>query len=220
MGKLIVIEGLDGSGKSTQFDLLIRRFAAEQIQVHPLSFPDYASDSSALIRMYLRGDFGTAPGDVNSYAASAFYSVDRYASYKTAWERSYLAGARFIAARYTTSNMIYQLAKLEQSQWDAYLAWLEDLEYVKMGIPRPDLVLYLDVPVDLSQQLLSKRYHGDDEKKDIHERDLLYLKQCAQAAAYAACRNAWTIVPCAENGALRSVESIHEEIAAIIRRFI
>ena len=143
MGKLIVIEGTDGSGKSTQFKKLTERVTAEGIEFQKLVFPQYAEPSSALIRMYLGGEFGTKPTDVNAYAASAFYAVDRYASYKEVWGEFYESGGTVVSGRYTTSNAIHQTSKLPREQWEDFLNWLYDFEYNKLGLPEPDLVIFL-----------------------------------------------------------------------------
>lgn len=165
MGKLIVLEGLDGSGKSTQLELLLAGLQKRGIDCKSFSFPDYASEASAPLRMYLSGAFGDKPDAVNPYAAAAFFSIDRYASYKQHWETYYQNGGNVIVGRYTTSNAIHQTSKLPPEQWEDYLAWLYDFEYRKMGIPQPDLVLFLDMPVAVSQKLLNGRYHGDEKKK-------------------------------------------------------
>ena len=157
---LIVIEGLDGSGKGTQ-SAKLAEYATEHGGARKITFPDYDSPSSALVKMYLAGDFGKEAGAVNAYAASTFYAVDRFASYQTQWKEEYLVGKTIIADRYVTANMVYQLSKLPESEWDGFLHWLEDLEYEKLGLPRPDRVLYLDVPPTVSQKLLQNRYHGD-----------------------------------------------------------
>lgn len=212
MGKLIVLEGLDGSGKSTQLELLLAGLQKRGIECKSFSFPDYASDASAPLRMYLSGAFGKKPGDVNPYAAAAFFSIDRYASYKQHWETYYRAGGNVIVGRYTTSNAIHQTSKLPPEQWEAYLAWLYDFEYGKMGIPQPDLVLFLDMPVAVSQKLLSGRYQGDEEKKDIHERDVAYLENCRKAAVYTAAYSGWETIRCGEGDAPRPVEDIAAEL--------
>ena len=212
MGKLIVIEGLDGSGKSTQLDLLIERLKGLNIDCRSVSFPDYESDSSALVRMYLAGKFGNKPDDVNPFAASVFYTVDRYASYKQNWGEYYDAGGVIIAGRYTTSNAVHQTSKLEKSEWETFLNWLYDFEYNKVRIPKPDKVIFLDMPVEVSQKLLSGRYKGDESKKDIHESDVNYLDNCRKAAVFTANFSGWTVVPCAENNEARTINEISDDI--------
>ena len=202
MGKLIVIEGLDGSGKSTQLDLLLERLKGLNIDCRSVSFPDYESDSSALVKMYLAGKFGKKPDDVNPFAASVFYTVDRYASYKQNWGEYYDAGGVVIAGRYTTSNAVHQTSKLNDSEWESFLNWLYDFEYNKVGIPKPDKVIFLDMPVEVSQKLLSGRYKGDESKKDIHESDVAYLDNCRKAAVFTANFSGWTVVPCARTALL------------------
>lgn len=222
MGKLIAIEGLDGSGKTTQIELLSKRLREEGIPADTISFPNYESDSSALVKMYLAGDFGSKPGDVNAYAASLFFAVDRYASFKTDWEKYYNGGGVVISARYTTSNAIHQTSKLPESEWDSYLDWLFETEFEKMGLPRPDLVIFLDMPPEVSQKMMTGRYHGDETKKDIHERDRGYLDRCRKAATYIAEKNGWHTVGCAENGEPRSraeiAEEIYSEVTELMRR--
>ena len=170
-GKLIVIEGLDGSGKATQAKLLAQHLASQGLPVREVAFPDYASDSSALIKMYLAGQFGSKPDDVNAYAASSFFAVDRYASYKTDWGRFYEEGGVVIADRYTTSNAVHQCSKLPPEQWEEFLHWLFDYEFHLLGLPAPDSVIYLQVDPAVSQRLMTARYHGDESKKDVHEKD-------------------------------------------------
>ena len=216
-GKLIVIEGLDGSGKATQAKLLASALAEKGENVKGITFPDYESDSSALVRMYLKGEFGSKPGDVNAYAASAFYAVDRYASYKKDWGGLYNEGGIIVADRYATSNGIHQCSKLDESLWDEYLRWLDDFEYTKLGIPAPDLVIYLKADTDISQKLMTGRYEGDESKKDIHEGDLEYLKRSQKAAAYCAEKLGWKTVECVRDGQMRSIEDIHSEIMTLIK---
>ncbi len=213
-GKLIVIEGLDGSGKGTQTELLYQALLAEGKAVRKVSFPDYESDSSALIKMYLRGDFGTEPGDVNPYAASAFYAVDRYASYKADWGAFYREGGIILADRYTTSNAIYQCSKLPPEQWEPFLQWLFAFEYQQLGIPAPNQVFYLRVDTAISQQLMSGRYNGDEARKDIHERNLDYLRQVQQAADFCADLLGWQVVECSTPAGMRPMEEIHGELLA------
>lgn len=212
MGKLIVIEGLDGSGKSTQLELLPEGLKKRGIDSLTVSFPDYDHPSSTLVKMYLSGEFGSRPDDVNPYAASTFYAVDRYASYKKYWGDYYLNGGTVIAGRYVTSNAVHQTGKLSEEKWEDFLNWLYDFEYNKIGIPKPDKVIFLDMPVEVSQKLMSGRYKGDEEKKDIHERDKEYLEHCRKAALFTADYSGWEIIRCAENGMPRTVEDIAEEI--------
>lgn len=211
-GKLIVIEGLDGSGKATQAGRLAEALKAEGYAVRQVSFPDYASDSSALIKMYLAGQFGTEPTDVNAYAASAFYAVDRFASFKRDWGGFYRAGGVVIADRYTTSNAVHQCSKLPEEQWDDFLAWLFTFEYKQMGIPAPDGVIYLRADPAVSQKLMTERYHGHEEKKDIHESNLAYLDRSRAAAEYCAGKLGWRTVDCVSGGSMRSVEDIAGEV--------
>lgn len=216
MGKLIIMEGLDGSGKGTQADLLARRLTEQGRTLRKITFPDYASDSSALVRMYLAGKFGDKPDDVNPYAASSFYSVDRYASYKMNWGGFYRDGGLVISDRYTTSNAVHQCAKLPQEQWDAFLDWLFDFEYHKIGIPEPDRVIYLAVDPEVSQRLMTARYHGDESKKDIQEKDTEYMARARAAAEYCAKTLGWRRIECTEvqDGVktMLPVEKIHQRI--------
>lgn len=216
MGRLIVIEGLDGSGKATQTNLLRLRLANEEKDFVKVSFPDYESSSSALVRMYLDGELGDDPDDVNAYAASSFYAVDRYASFKRYWQKAYNAGKLIIADRYTTSNAIYQLAKLEKKEWDSFLSWIKDYEYNKLGIPSPDIVFYLDVPLSVSQKLLSYRYDGDEKRKDIHEKNMSFLEKCHESAKYCAKKLNWRIINCCENMQMRPAEDIQKEISEVL----
>ena len=215
-GKLIVIEGLDGSGKGTQAAELAKNLAAGGAPVRKVSFPDYASDSSALVKMYLSGQFGKDPQDVNAYAASTFYAVDRFASFKRDWGGFYEGGGIVVADRYTTSNAVHQCSKLPQEQWDAFLAWLFDFEYHLLGIPSPDLVVYLSVDPAVSQRLMTGRYRGDESRKDIHEGNLAYLCRSRLAAEYCSSRLGWRQIECCRGGQMRTVEAIQADILALI----
>ena len=215
-GKLIVIEGLDGSGKATQAKLLAEALLRQGREVRQISFPNYASDSSALVKMYLGGAFGSKPDDVNAYAASSFYAVDRYASYKSDWGGFYDRGGIVIADRYTTSNAVHQCSKLPREQWDAYLNWLFHFEYELLGIPAPDAVIYLRVDPAVSQKLMTERYHGDEGKKDIHESDMEYLRRSRLAAEYCAEKLGWRTISCTDGDTMRTVETIHADILSII----
>lgn len=212
MGKLIVIEGLDGSGKSTQLELLEKNLKAKGVDCKAVSFPNYDNPSSTLVKMYLGGEFGKKPGDVNAFAASVFYSVDRYASFKADWGNYYNDGGTIVSGRYTTSNAVHQCSKLPETEWTSFLDWLYDFEYNKIAIPKPDKVIFLDMPVEVSQKLLSKRYKGDETKKDIHESDTEYLAKCRKAAVFTAEYSNWEIIPCSENGEARTIEAIAEDV--------
>ena len=217
MGKLIVFEVTDGSGKSTQFELLAKRLEAEQIGFQRLRFPQYEEPSSALIRMYLGGAFGDDPEAVNAYAASTFYAVDRYASYQRVWKDYYQGGGFVVSDRYPTSNAVHQGSKVPEGERAEFFRWLYDLEYDRMGLPRPDLVVLLDMPVELSEQLMRKREQSTGTHADIHERDEDYLKKCRDVALHAAKYYGWRTVSCAKDGAIRGVEDIHEEVYAIVK---
>ena len=215
-GKLIVIEGLDGSGKATQAKLLAAELRRQGREVREISFPDYQSNSSALIKMYLGGAFGSKPDDVNAYAASSFFAVDRYASYKSDWGAFYDQGGIVIADRYTTSNAVHQCSKLPREKWDEYLDWLFRFEYEQLAIPTPDKVIYLRVDPAVSQKLMTERYHGDEGKKDIHESDVEYLRRSRDAAEYCAEKLGWKTVPCTSGDTMRTVEEIHGDILRLI----
>lgn len=212
MGKLIVIEGTDGSGKSTQFKLLTQRLENEKHTFQKLVFPQYAEPSSALIRMYLDGEFGTHPSDVNAYAASAFYAVDRYASYKKVWGSWYENGGLIVSDRYTTSNAVHQASKESGENQKAFLQWLYDFEYGKLGLPCPDLVIYLDVPTDFTEKMMRRREADTHTHADIHEQDMQYLATCRRTGRAAAEYYGWTVIECVRDGEMRSIEDIHEEI--------
>ena len=212
MGKLIVIEGTDGSGKSTQFRLLSQRLTEENREFKHLVFPRYSEPSSALIRMYLGGEFGGSPADVNAYAASAFYAVDRFASYKQDWGKWYEDGGLVLSDRYTTSNAVHQASKEHGEKQAEFLKWLYEFEYDKLGLPRPDLTIYLDVPTDFTEKLLRGREAATNTHADIHEKDMADLAACRATGGAAAKFYNWTVIECVRNGTMRSIEDIHQEI--------
>lgn len=222
-GKLIIIEsGSDASGKATQTKKLYDRLVSEGYNVKKVEYPNYDSETSTLVKMYLRGDFGKNPSDVDAYVASTFYAVDRYASFKTEWEEFYNKGGIILADRYTTSNMVHQASKMEESERDKYLDWLFDYEFNMYKIPKPDAVIFLDVPVDFSKNLMKDRdnkFTGEKEK-DIHEKDLEYLKKCYENSLYIADKYDWKKIECIKDNSLRSIESIHEEIYENIKGII
>ena len=212
-GKLIVFEGTDGSGKSTQFQKLCDRLDGMGRGYRRLVFPQYDQPSSALIRMYLGGEFGTHPQDVSPYAASAFYAVDRYASWRKVWGEDYQNGGLILADRYTTSNAVHQGAKCAPEERQAFFRWLDEFEHDKLGLPRADLVLYLDMPTRCSLELLRSREASTHTSADIHELDTGYLAACRDCALQAAQLLGWKVIPCVDNqGSLRSIEEIHQEI--------
>ena len=217
MGKLIVIEGTDGSGKSTQFRRLTERLEQEGKQFQKLVFPQYAEPSSALIRMYLGGEFGSKPTDVNAYAASAFYAVDRYASYKKVWGEYYEQGGLILSDRYTTSNAVHQASKESRENRQKYLKWLYEFEYELLGLPRPDVTIYLDVPTAFTEKMLRSREASTNTQADIHEQDMTYLATCREMGRAAAEFYGWSIINCVRDGAMRSIDDIHEEIYRLVR---
>ncbi|MBQ3904109.1 MAG: thymidylate kinase [Eubacterium sp.] len=220
MSKLIIIEGLDGSGKSTQTALIEKYLNEKAIDFKKIKLPDYESPSSTLVNMYLGGEFGSNADDVNPYAAGAFYAVDRFASYKLKWKEDYEKGTLILADRYATSNSIYQMEKLDESEWEYYLNWSADFEYNKIGIPRPDLVIYLDLPVEISQRLMTSRYGGDEGKKDVHEKNVQFLKNCRKSALYAAEKQGWCVVDCSDGDNILPIEVIHNKIIELIEKVI
>ena len=212
MGKLIVLEGLDGSGKATQAQRLTETLQKQGVPVKKVSFPNYQSKFAVPIKEYLAGALGTDANAVNPYAASILYTIDRFASFRQEWQEFYEQGGIIIADRYTTSNSVHQCSKLPQKQWQDFVDWLFELEYQKVGIPKPDLVLYLAVDPQVSQNLLTKRYHGEEDKKDIHEKDKAYLSASQQAAQWCADTLHWTTIQCTQQQSMRSIEDIADEI--------
>lgn len=216
-GKLIVLEGIDGSGKSTQFCLLTETLAKEGYDFRKVTFPRYDHGSSALLRSYLNGEFGENPEDVSAYAASTFFFVDRYASYKTDWGAFYENGGLVLCDRYTTSNALHQGAKLPVSELPAFLDWLYDFEFRLMELPRPDAVLYMDTTL---QACLSQMHHRQDvtgTHGDIHETHKDYLRACLETGSFAADRLGWSKIHCVENGSVRSIEAVQKDIYKVVK---
>ncbi len=222
MGKLIVIEGLDASGKETQTARLFHTMAEAGIAVKKVSFPNYESDSSALIRMYLSGEFGNNPVDVNAYAASSFYAVDRYASYKMEWESFYQQGGIVLADRYTTSNMIHQGCKIaDAKERETYLSWLIEYEYFRLGLPQPDLVLFLDMPPAVGMKLMAGRHNKiGGVSKDIHERSRGYLEETYQMALEVAKQQRWSRIGCSEGNQPLPIKTIADDIWSQVQRIL
>lgn len=222
-GKLIIIDGSDGSGKATQSLTLFARLQVDGYKVKKVEFPDYSSQSSALIKMYLNGDLGSNPEDVNAYAASTFYAVDRFASYRMKWKDFYEEGGVILADRYTTSNMVHQAAKIDDiKERDRYLDWLWNFEFNLFALPVPDAVFFLDVPPECSRSLMENRANKftGEEKKDIHESDNSFLERSYNNAKYIAGKYGWTTIQCVENGEMHSIDEIHEKIYVKVKEVL
>ena len=215
MGKLIVIEGADGSGKATQTRKLYERLGDLEVNVRRVSFPNYASESSALIKMYMRGDFGGTAEAVNPYAAATFYAVDRFASFRE-WKDFYESGGLVLSDRYVGSNMAYQAVKFKKkSERTKFLTWLDDLEFDKFNLPRPDLTIFLDMPPAISAIL--RRERG---REDIHENDAAYMEKTYNAYREIAQKFDWKIVNCADKNFARSGTDIHEDILRLVEEIL
>ena len=216
-GKLFVIEGVDGSGKATQTDLLYQALQNEGKTVRKISFPNYDSPSSSLIKMYLNGEFGTDPQAVNAYATSVFFVVDRFASFRTDWHSFYEDGGIIIADRYVTSNFVHQAGKIEDvAEKERYIQWLSHLEYDIFGLPRPDCVIFLDMPPAYSLRLRQQRNTlKQGLTHDIHEEDQGYLYQAYENATAIAQHQAWHVINCVADYEIRTIEEIHQEIMQI-----
>ena len=220
MGKLVVFEGIDGSGKSTQYRLLCDRLKADGTAFQNIVFPQYTEESSALIRMYLGGEFGSKPGDVNAYAASTFFAVDRYASYKTRWGIYYNNDGLLLSDRYTTSNAVHQGCKVPRDEREAFFKWLRDFEYGIMELPRPDLVVYMDISAARAIERLRHREDSTGTHADIHEQDADYLAACAECSHAAAEFFGWHRIACFDGERPRSMEEISDEIYALVKGVI
>lgn len=215
MGILIAVDGVDASGKQTQTELLYKRLTEEGKKVRLVSFPAYEKDSSSLVRMYLGGEFGSNPEDVSAYAASTFFAADRYATYKTDWKNNYDDNTIIIADRYVSSNMIHQAGKIKDfKEKDKFMAWLDEFEYGIYGLPRPDKVIFLDMPPEWGIKLMAQRANKitGEAQKDIHERNSSHLFESYENAVYAAEKFGWERIVCVKDNAVRTVEDIHEEI--------
>ena len=221
-GKLITIEAGDGSGKATQTKALYDRLLVEGYQVLKVEYPDYQSESSALVRMYLGGEFGQQAENVSAYGASAFFAVDRYASYLLKWRQAYESGWIILADRYTTSNMVHQAVKLKNPvEREEFLTWLWDFEFGRLQLPLPDRVIYLDMPPEISDRLINSREAKDSSrKKDIHEKDTSYLHHCHRAYNEVAEKYGWVKISCAQQGNLRTVQDIHEDVYQAVKEIL
>lgn len=213
MSKLIAIEGLDGSGKQTQSALLKEALVSAGYTVASIDFPRYGKKSAEFCEAYLQGEFGENANEINAYVASSFFAMDRLVSYLNEWKNVYEESDYLIADRYVTSNAIHQCGKLPREEWETFVSWLYDFEFAKLGLPKPDKVFYLNMPVEVNEQLLSARYAGDDSCKDIHESNDSYLRSCHEAAEWCCSRLGWERVECCREGELRPIAEIHEEVS-------
>ena len=217
MGYFIAIDGLDGSGKATQSRLLCKALEAEDRKVRTVSFPVYDSKSSVFVKMYLSGELGTNACDTNAYAASTFFSIDRYISYRTDWHKDYSSpDTVLLADRYTSANAVHQLSKLKREEWDGYLSWLVDFEYNKLSLPKPDTVIYLELLPELSISLINSRSKETGRTKDIHELDARFLEKSYEAAVYACEKLGWTKIKCFDKNGVRKPENIAAEVLEIV----
>lgn len=220
-GKLIIIEAGDGSGKATQTQKLYEHLQADGYNVHKVEFPDYEADSSMLVRMYLNGDFGQHVDDVNAFAASTFFAVDRYASYRMKWKKYYEAGDIILADRYTTSNMVHQAVKITDSaERDAFLDWLWDYEFNKLALPVPDKVVFLDMAPQVADKLIDARAEAGKQAKDIHEQDTSYLHRCHAAYVWLAKKYGWDKVKCDDGSKPKSIEAIHQAVYKAVKTIL
>lgn len=223
MGILIAVEGTDSSGKQTQSELLYKRLTDMGVKARLVSFPAYGNESSTLVKMYLAGKFGKDPSDVNAYAASAFYAVDRFATFKMDWGRDYEDGTVIVADRYVPSNLIHQASKIEdETEKDKFIKWLDEFEYGKLGLPEPNVVVFLDMPTETAAKLMEKRANKIDNsaQKDIHERNVEYLKKSYDNAKGIADRLHWEIIPCTCDGEVRNIGDISDDVYAVAEKLI
>ena len=216
LGKLIVFEGIDGSGKSTQFEMMCKRLSDEGRQFKRLVFPRYSEPSSALIKMYLGGDFGENPDSVNAYAASSFYAVDRYASFIQDWCEYHKSGGLILTDRYTTSNALHQGAKIAPAEREDFFKWLYDYEFNLLGLPAPDIVFFMDIDAKFAVTRLERRQNETGTDADIHEKDMKYLEHCAQSGKHAASQFGWHRIRCMHEDTERDTEEIHTEVYDLI----
>lgn len=218
-GKLIIIEsGSDSSGKATQTQRIYERLKQKGYNIKKITFPNYESPACSPVKMYLNGDFGSNPNDVNAYVASTFYAIDRFASYKTEWKEFYDNGGIIISDRYTTSNMVHQAVKMDKVEREKYLDWLYDFEFNKCELPIPDCVIFLDMPPEISQKLMKNRLNkitGESEK-DIHERNSEYLTKSYVNSLDICKKYSWKKISCVDNEKLKTIEEINNEIYSII----
>ena len=222
-GKLFVIDGTDGSGKQTQFTKLQERLKKDNVDFRTVSFPNYDSPSSGLVKMYLSGEFGKNAKDVSPYIASTFYAADRYATFKTGYEEYYKNGGIILADRYTTANMVHQAGKIKDvEEREKFLNWLCDFEFNLYGLPEPSEVFFLNMPVEKSLELMKNRNNKftNSDQKDIHESDEKHLRDAYSAACDVSKKYGWYEINCVKENKVRTIEDIHEEIYKEIKKYI
>ncbi len=223
MGKLFVIEGTDSSGKQTQLEELKRRFEKEKIEYKSVSFPNYESNSSELVKIYLSGELAENPKEISPYIASTFYAADRYVTFKREYEKYYNNGGIILADRYTTSNMVHQAGKIEDAEErKKFLDWLWDFEFNLYGLPVPTQIIFLNMPTEYAIKLMKNRKNKftNEEKKDIHERNLEHLKDAYNEALKVSKKYNWYEIKCIKDNRIRTIDDIHEEIFKEIKKFL
>ena len=223
MGKLFVIEGTDSSGKQTQLEELKRRFEKEKIEYKSVSFPNYESNSSELVKIYLSGELAENPKEISPYIASTFYAADRYVTFKREYEKYYNNGGIILADRYTTSNMVHQAGKIEDAEErKKFLDWLWDFEFNLYGLPVPTQVIFLNMPTEYAIKLMKNRKNKftNEENKDIHERNLEHLKDAYNEALKVSKKYNWYEIKCIKDNRIRTIDDIHEEIFKEIKKFL
>ena len=223
MGKLFVIDGTDGSGKQTQFQKLQESLTKDGIDYKVVSFPNYDSPSSSLVKMYLSGEFGENAKEISPYIASTFYAADRYATFQTGYKKYYEDGGIILADRYTTANMVHQAGKIkDEKEREKFLNWLWAFEFNLYDLPVPSEVFFLNMPIENAVDLIKNRENKftHQDKKDIHERDVNHLKDAYEAACDVSKKYNWYEIKCVKNNEIRTIEDIHQEIYNEVKKHI
>ena len=220
-GVMVVIEGLDGSGKGTQSKKLYERLKNENKKVVHFEFPNYNNDSAFLVKEYLSGEFGNDYKTVDPRVASMCYAVDRLITYRDEMKKYYEEGYIIICDRWTTANLLHQSMKLEtKEKIDTALNWIETLEYEKFKLPKPDITFFLKVPYEYSYETVKERNKDDGSiKNDIHEKSIEFLKQSYENGIYVGDKYNWNVIECFDES-MRTIEDIHEEIYNSLMNYI
>ena len=219
-GFIISIEGTDGAGKHTQQQLLLKKLRELGHEVFDQSFPNYESESSAPVKMYLNGEFGKDANSLDAYQASSLYAIDRLCTYKKTIEPHYENGEIVLFDRYVQSNFIHQCSKIDDPEEKLeFIKWEEDFEYNLLGLPKPDLIFFIEMPVEKSLELARARAeYKTGEQKDIHEEDTTYMTKSYNNGLSVATQLGWTIIHCVDElGNLKTIEEIHEEIMSHVK---